>query len=86
MRLRTTRRDNFVAKTASNFSATYEGNIIAVDLFTISSRSLAIPTDFCFQNVTDTAPSTAAWQKYLFDVPGSNGTGGEFHFGLRART
>jgi hypothetical protein len=85
MRLRTVVWDNFVAKTASSFSATYGGNIIAVDLFTTFEQVFNHPDDFCFQNVTDTAPSTAAWQKYLFDVPGSNGTGGEFHFGPRGQ-
>ena len=85
MRLRTIVWDNFVAKTASSFSATYGGNIIAVDLFTTFEQVFNHPDDFCFQNVTDTAPSTTAWQKYLFDVPGSNGTGGEFHFGPRGQ-
>src|SRR4051794_8429037 len=83
MRLRTVVWDNFVAKTASSFSATYGGNIIAVDLFTTFEQVFNNPSDFCFKNVTDTAPTTTDWPNYLFDVPGSNGTGGEYHFGPR---
>lgn len=81
MRKRTIVWDNFVAKTAQNFSNNY-GNIVAVDLFTAFERVYDDPRAFCFTNVTDPLPKGGDPDKYLYDYQAA---GGQFHFGARGQ-